>query len=333
MSERNKSPQLDRLIILLNPTSTNHEHAKKYVSEIERLFPKKSTTILQTSPDGKEATASILREHASILGPRTLLCIVAGDGTVNFIVNFLLTDESLPKKARATVLLPLWGGNGNDMSTMLNGRPGVSKVKKIFEHGQIVKVKPLYCRMMLENQKPALFLAGNCLGFGASGSLCFHLNSKAHRESALLRMPGGTLPQTIATVWSGLNTSSGFDIFESGTQTTIYERTIYNGPVVAKYYHQPVQLLDDYFYMDTWHSKIPVTTPLSALLSFQRRTLRRSKNHYFKKAAFTILSEVWAQFDGEPYKVVSNTKIEIGIYEQPFYALSMVIKGNDLPAA
>ena len=292
-------------------------------TEIENTFQQGSVEVLETSKNGDLATAAKLRMHADKFGPRTLFCVAAGDGTVNFAINFMLTDASLTKKAQSSVLLPIWGGNGNDLASMLNGGPRTAKIKKILDYGNAVAVHPLYCRISTGKAKAQLFLAGNYIGFGSSGLICKRLNDDAHRQGILLQIPGGTLLQTILTAWGSLYSAQRFDIEESGRRTRIVERTIFNGPRVAKFYHQPVRLLDNHFYMDTWHAKIPIATPLAGLFSMHRRSVRRSKSHYFKKVDFTIKQATWAQFDGEPLWIQPDTKIEIGMHERPFYALSL----------
>ncbi len=316
------SKKFDRLIVLLNPKSTNYDRAKKMVAEITDIFTAERTEILQASPGGKQDDIYMLRKYADKFGPSTLFCVAAGDGTVSSIINFLLTDSTLPEKARLTVLLPLWGGNGNDLATTLNGHANMAKIKSILDKGNVVAAHPLYCRVAHGKEEQKLLLAGNYMAFGATGLMCANLNSKAHRESFLFNMPGGAMPQSIITTWRSLYSSLRFAIEESGKRRMIYELEIVNGPIVGKYYHVPVELLDDHFYVDTWISKIPLGTPLAGILSMWRRTLRRSKNHYFKKVEFTIKDSTWAQFDAEPVRIKPDTKIEIGMYDRPFYALS-----------
>lgn len=326
MVKINSKQNFDRVIVLENPTSTNYAHSRKWLGEIKKLISAESIDILRTSADGKTETAAGLRRIAGKLGPRTLFCIIAGDGTVNFAINFILSDTTLSEKARSTVILPLWGGNGNDMSTMLNGKAEVSKIKKIIQNGTIVSVHPLYCEMSDVKSGPKVRLAGNCIGFGATGMMAKLMNSSEHRGAKLLHMPGGKILQTAVTTWKGSNHSSRFEIFESGVRAKLYERAYFNGPIVAKYYHLPVELLEDRFYVDSWYTKVPIATPVSVLLSTRRRTFRQSEQHFSRKSEFALLQPTWAQFDGEPQKIPSGTHIEIGIYDRPFLALSTVLK-------
>src|ERR1700722_17175420 len=87
--------QFDRFIVLVNSTSSGRHQAQRKLHELTRLFPHIPIETFETSHGGSAAYAKLLRTHAVKLGPRTLLCIAAGDGSINYLVEALLLDASL----------------------------------------------------------------------------------------------------------------------------------------------------------------------------------------------------------------------------------------------
>ncbi len=321
--QSSQSTGFDKFVMLINPRSTNGYRAEAWIADIRRLAGRRQVIVLTMMTGDTAENAVMLRAQANKLGPKTLLCIAGGDGTVSFVTNFLLSDKRLPDRARTTVLLPLWAGNGNDMAIMLNGLLRTAKLDKILRQGRIATMHPLQCYLTDIQGNTVNRLANNCIGFGVSGLLCKRLNDETHRRKISNKTSDvGVLLQTVLAIWRGLVTSPTFAIETSAGRQKIFERTFYNGPRVAGYYHQPVRLFDEYFYMDTFRYKWPVITPLSAVLSFHRRSLQWPKAHLCTSAGLTVLEPVWMQLDGEPVHLKAHTRIKIKISEQPIYVLS-----------
>src|SRR5581483_6228245 len=77
----------DRFIILMNPRSSGRHQAKQKLLELNQLYPKIPVETYETDRGGAEAYARLLEENATKLGPRTLLCVAAGDGSINFLIQ------------------------------------------------------------------------------------------------------------------------------------------------------------------------------------------------------------------------------------------------------
>src|SRR5689334_6949576 len=113
--------EFERCIVVRNPASTNSQRCRRWVSELRQAFPKAQITEVTTLPGGRAANQKLLQAHARQLGPRTLLAIAAGDGTVNMVVEMLFDGGRFSAKALKTPILPLWCGNANDLAHMLCG--------------------------------------------------------------------------------------------------------------------------------------------------------------------------------------------------------------------
>src|ERR1700754_3107995 len=104
------------ILVFMNPKSTHAAAAQRRIAEIERLMPGTPIAVIETSSEGHAGNQKLVQAHAKKLGPDTLLCIAAGDGTISQIIEAILMSKGLSGKARKTVILPLWGGNANDLA-------------------------------------------------------------------------------------------------------------------------------------------------------------------------------------------------------------------------
>jgi diacylglycerol kinase family enzyme len=325
--QRNTPPRaivpapFDCFIMFVNPGSTHIRQARRRIADLQGLFPDVPMHVVTTVATGREANAALLRTQAPRLGPRTLLCIAAGDGTTNLVIESLLYDPKLPAIARRTPIFPLWGGNANDLACMLNGAPRI-QLHPIIERGQIVPIRPLQCRITTIDGNVKTYLAACSVSFGASAFAAKRLNETAHRHSPLHKLPGGHFLQATATVWGGLVAGPTFAVEESGTHKVIYERMFSNGSHIAKMYRAPVRLDDNHFYLSTWEGKVPVVTATRLLLSFRRHS---AQNRLHDHAEFTVHGQAWVQFDGEATQIPAGAKIEITLSKRPFYALSTTL--------
>src|SRR5688572_26608218 len=69
-------------LVLRNPVSTHAEQGKRRIAELKTICGNEHLTVLDTPAGGPEAVRKLLRSIAKRLGPTTLLCVAAGDGTV-----------------------------------------------------------------------------------------------------------------------------------------------------------------------------------------------------------------------------------------------------------
>jgi len=310
----------------MNPKSTHAVAARRRIKEIENLMPGTPIAVIETSPDGHDGNVRLVQTHAKKLGPDTLLCIAAGDGTTSQIIEAVLMAKGLSGKARKTVILPIWGGNANDLAHMLNGPAYKAKFNDILKHGQIVQIHPLQCDMTSAKQNTRTRLAACYASLGVSGFVAKRLVQPKYRKSILHKIPGGTTLMDILTVASSILGAPSFSIKEHGDVRSVYELSFHNGSRMAKIERLPAKLTDEMFYLNQFeHKKL-----LSVIPKFMELTRKGvSQNLLRNYTSFTTQEDSWAQFDGEPELIPANTKVQVQLSPRPFYALTTTLKTED----
>lgn len=306
-----------QVVVLFNPASTHARQAKRRIEELKQLVPTSRFVLLETSTRGRSANINILLRHEKLLGPDTVLCVAAGDGTVNTAVEALLFHAS--PHARQTVILPLWGGNANDVAHMLNGPAYRTHLRTLFEKGKVVTVRPLSCTFVSRSGSTTTHLAIGYVSFGATALAARGLNGPPHRDSRLHRIPGGRVLQELMTVFQAFVLAPSFRIADDAGQRSIYERMFINGSRMGKIRPLPLKLTDDAHYTTTVSEK-----RLGAALAKARELLRRPS---VEKAAdvtvFRCVEQAWAQFDGEPVKLAAGTTVHVKRAPETIRAWSM----------
>jgi diacylglycerol kinase family enzyme len=285
----NEPSRFNRVVVLRNPVSTQAAPARQRITELRRIFGKELVTVVDTSPDGIDANRQLLRAHAKLLGPQTLLCIAAGDGTVNMVIETLVQDTHLSAQARKTPVLPLWGGNANDLAHMLNGMAYRGRLREALYKGKVIAVHPLACALRSQDGAKRIRTAACYATFGATAYAAEQLNDTKLRSSWLHRVPGMRLS------------------------------------LFAKVERLPLRLTEPVFLSHTLEEKRLKTVVPHLARAMRKRLSPRFRDHY---AEFTIEESILAQFDGEPMEIQAGTTVSMAISERPFYALSLLL-GND----
>jgi hypothetical protein len=314
-------PLFRGFVIFFNPAGTHATAVRRRMEEVKHLAGERPLTIVETSAQGRAANARLIEQHADLLGPETLLCIAAGDGTTNQIIEALLT-ANVPAEVRRTPILPLWGGNANDLAHMLNGTAYRAKIKDILAKGQIVPIHPLQCDLTRRGGKTKTHLAACYASLGVTGFVAKRLTQPAYRKSRLHKLPGGTFLKDALIVIGALMDAPSFGIKEHGDVRSVYELTFHNGSRMAKIERLPTKLTDEMFFINRFEDK----RLLSAIPRFIERTRKSVAQNLLRNySSFTTQEESWAQFDGEPVKVPSHTKVQVQLYPKPFYALTTLL--------
>ena len=294
-----------QIVVLFNPASTHAKQSQRWIKELRQLVPASHFLLLETSTRGRAANIKILLRQEEHFGPDTILCIAAGDGTVNMVVEALAAHMS--PKARQTVILPLWGGNANDVAYMLNGPAYKARVPALFEKGRVVAVRPLSCTLVTRSGSSKTHLAVGYASFGATALAARGLNQPPHRTSRLHRIPGGRAIQEVMTVFQAFILAPSFKIADEAGQRAIYDRMFINGSRIGKIRPLPLKLTDDAYYATTVSEK-----RLSAALAKARELLRRpSVEKATDVTVFRCVEQAWAQFDGEPVKLAAGTTVHV----------------------
>lgn len=316
-----------RFVIVRNPVSTNAALAAKRIADLRHAFPDIECTAIDTVPDGRTANAKLLRKHAALLGPDTLLGIAAGDGTVNMVLEILLSDPKLPDEARRTVVLPLWGGNANDLAHMLNGPAHRTHISALVHAGSAVKIYPLLCKLRDADGTTTTRHAACYVSFGASAATAHVLDKTVRKRPLLDYFPPLRFARELSVAISAMRRAPTFLARESGKQKAVYECIFFKGSRFAKVNGVKRRLTDR-----TFHQALVEHKRLADVMRFVSVLTRRKLAGQLERthAVFTVLDETWAQLDGEVLQIRPNTQIEISIASQPFYALSTRIPPADV---
>lgn len=312
-----------KIVIIRNPVSSEAHRSRERIKLLRELLPECDVTVIQTSNEGKAANRTLLAENRDLLGPHTLLCIAAGDGTVNLIISALLHDRVFTPDMRRTPILPLWCGNANDLAYMLNGHWSRRRLRSIIRRGEVVPIKPLICTVQDLHSNSEEHTAASYASFGATAYATQELERVIPRGSPTRRFGASRFGQEIFATLRAMAQSPTFTVTEHDRTRIVYERTYLNGSRFAKIFGIPLRLTDEKFHRNTIERKRPLTLILNILgLLNSREISKRAITHDH----FTLHDTVWAQFDGEAVKLMNGTEVDISISKQPFYALSLRLK-------
>lgn len=308
----------EHFIVLLNPAGTSAKRSWARVSELQALFPNRSVDVLYTSTDGRTANQQLIVGEASRLGPKTLLCIGGGDGTVSMAAETLMTHPDLPATARQTPILPLWGGNANDLAYMLNGAPSI-KLKQVFAKGTIVDVQPLECKLTNKKGGATIRIAICYASFGGTAYASKKITDSRYRNHPLRKLPVVRLVFELGASVREFMKAPAFAVKEAGKRKVVYERTIINGARFAKTGLLPFRLDNHKFFDYTLENKSFVTTPFEIFGSTRKQT---APNFLKTNADFVIDETTLAQFDGETQEIDADTAVCVTLSKQPVHVLS-----------
>ena len=327
-SSTSTTPKFERFFVLYNPKSTKAAAIAVRLNDLRKIAQTLEIPIdiCETSGDGYQANANIIVKNQLKLGPTTLLCCASGDGTIGQIVQALVITPGLSDNARKTPILPIWGGNANDLACMLNGSAKTG-LKSIISTGKVIAVHPLECTMQSPRSDHKTHRIAACYaGFGATAFAARKLNKPSHRQSKLHSIPGGRFIQEVITVAGALLEAPQFKLKDGDDIRVIYERTFSKGSRMAKIKRLPVQLTDEMFYLNTLENKRLVSAIPRLIESTNKKV---SEKFLRSSASFTVQEDSWAQFDGEPTLISTGTKVHVALSRRPFYALSTALDNSE----
>jgi len=310
----------DTCVIVYNPTSTQAIHAHERIQKLRELFPESAVTLIRTSPEGREANKQLLCAQADKLGGRTLLAIAGGDGTINFVIDALLRDPHFTPEMRCTTILPLWGGNGNDLAHMLNGTPPRQSLNPLLSSGKRVAVYPLRCEIVT-GDTTSTYTAICYASFGASALAARQLETLRGVRPFFHAIGAAKFVHELGMVVRALLSAPGFLVDDDETTKTIYDRLCINGSRFAKVSGVPLRLTDRQFCYITVEQK-----RMASMAFHITELIRKHPGRYTvsdgRTIAFTLREAAWAQIDGEVMRIDSGAHVRVRQAEQPFYALS-----------
>jgi diacylglycerol kinase family enzyme len=306
------------IVVLENPKSTNAQSSQQYVAAIQEVCEDSTFERIKISAD-------LPRTLAAHITDDTLLCILGGDGTMNSVVQVLLGEASLSAKQRRVPVLPLWGGNANDLAHMLNGRPSHEACQTIIETGNVLPIYPLRCTIKTEGKPVQTRYAICYVSFGATAHAAHELNKQVFRKNPLHNLPVGKIVSEAAVSLKALHDAPTFVVEHNGERKIVYDWIIGKGPRMAKLMRLPVALTDQTFYQGMVERKwLPDVAVRAASMAWGSLSPTKDK----KPVTFTTTESIWAQFDGEPLRLPTHTKITISLSPKPFFALSTAVKSS-----
>ena len=303
------SERFTRIIVFANPASTNALRSLSLVSDLQKFAPDATLLTVAIPSDPQKAGLQSIKH---LLGPKTLLCIAAGDGTINTLASQLLLDHTIPPEAHLTCVLPLWGGNANDLACMLNGSPPASLVG-ILSNAKIESMSVI--QMRLDNETK---LALSSLSFGATAHIAHALNNDAFRKS-VPKSRFGRYRREIQTAAMATSKSPRILLLENDNLVSICEYMVVNGPRMAKHFSMPVNLVDPDFYVQIFRKRRHMVSPtIKALIAKRIAKGGARKTHL----SFKTHSAMLCQIDGETMMIPADTNIDIAILPQRLQVLT-----------
>lgn len=309
------SERFTRIIVFANSASTNARRSLALIGDLEKFAPHATFLTVAISSDPQEAG---LQDIKQLLGPKTLLCIAAGDGTINAIASQLLLDPTLSGQARLTCILPLWGGNANDLACMLNGSPPVSLTEVLNK----ASVEPISVVQMKTNDMTKLSLSS--LTFGATAHIARALNNDTYRKT-IPKNRLGRYQRELQAVTLTTAKSPQLLILEDGDLASISEYMVINGRRMAKHFTTPVDLADSDFYVQIFRKRRHMLATAFKAFVTRRPMVRGTRRSH---VSFITHSAVLCQIDGESFPIQSKTTIDISIHPKPLRVLTSKVKSS-----
>lgn len=310
----------NKFIVFYNPVSTNSRRSRRHIAELRELFPSKKVEVVETSSEGPEANKRLVITQAKNFDSKTVVCIASGDGTVSAVLEALMTSSQISAQARKVPVLPLWGGNANDLAHMINGLSHKTNLRKIFEQGAIVPIYPINVELKTKDQAESR-IAACYVSFGASAFAAQQTELPKNKKKKIHVLPGTRMATEMAVVAKALIRSKPFTIEADNKTQPVFERIFVNGSRIAKIDRLPVRLNQKAFYEATLSHKHPkaLLSLLSALKILKNRTYGEVTE---KDISFVLNNDTWAQIDGEVIKLPKNTQVKVSLSKTPFYVIS-----------
>jgi len=306
----------NRCVIITNTVSTNHHRARQLSEDIKKHFTEDQVDVIEVTPGKSKTGDSLVEEVIKSLDNKTLVCIGGGDGSISRFINRLLLNPNLSKGAKQAVVLPLWGGNANDLAYMVNGSAYAVDIKKILDKGRVVKVYPM--EVTVRAGKIEIHLASNYVSFGASAYAAKQISDLNARNP---------IRRFIKEFWGIVRAAKQARPFTAeidGRVASIYDLILVNGSRIAKVYRTPNRLTDKAFFELVIDRKPPVF--LSYLARIIRGVTWERKRNRRGSHSLTVHDATWAQIDGEVIDIPKGARIDIKTYKTPFYVLSTKLR-------
>lgn len=312
----------DNIVVFNNTAALHTKRVDRYIKDIEKILHRKAKNIDITGYNAQKVHQIVAQAVEKFeKTKKTLIVIGGGDGTASSVIHGIVMSSAAQSLADRIVVLPLWGGNANDLAVMLNGLLNTVSLSKIFESAEIAEVYPLKLILRDPNGNSQTHIATCYASFGVTAQASWLMESSAHaRDGSAPRSFVVRLSKEITDFWRALLQIEGFGIQpgDGGSALHMYERLFVNGSRIARIPNNAVKLTDKE-YLEASANKKHLHLLIYAFKAFVR------KNHGTitdETKKFVIKDATMAQIDGEIIGVEAGTAVEVGINPTPFYALT-----------
>jgi len=309
-----------RCVVLVNRSSTHPKRAQRFIKQLRDIFPSDQIEVVD-SPKDLAKNAQLVVRLSRQLDKQSLVCIAGGDGTISTFINIMLTNSDISPEARKAAVLPLWGGNANDLAYMANGWVQFANLHKIINQGNRATVYPLAVTTKLDDEVETR-LAACYVSFGASAYATHLLSKPSHRQKRVYRLPGARMAVEALTASRALASAKPFTSEIDGKRKLLYDLILINGPRIAKINRVPVRITDRHFYELRVYRRHPMVLGYVAKI-VQGLTAKR---HTKTEQLLTAHDGTWAQLDGEEHYIPGHTEITVLPHKEAFTILSTKLK-------
>lgn len=318
--------KFERVVCLVNEYSSaaGSNLARRQLGDLQETFGRRYVEVKTTGCHDKdvEALQNNLQEGDA-------LSVAGGDGTNKVAIEATLNGVLTGRIEQPIPILPLGLGNGNDMTWVINGKPGEISPTEMLARGRQVGIFPIQTVITHPDGQKEEHLSASYAGIGAVAHIAALLNRDSYRNRP------GYNNRIVRTAYEGLTIASRMmkltverpfilDFNESYDQQTIalFGFNLINGPRIAKYGRVPVTYEDPriFFNVITGHT-LPHTSEWLARLALGKLP-EEYIDHRDPPVSFTLMTNnTWAHFDAEPRQYGVDTHFTMGRHELPFYVL------------
>lgn len=326
--EQSPEPLPDELLVIRNPVSANAHRAHRQIAELQERFPLSVVDVYPTLHDNnlsheenrqtnQQRVLDLLQERVDPNQPhsrRLWLVLATGDGTIRDMSEAMLgADEAI----RNVPILPLAGGNGNDVSSMLHGFWGKRWPAQHMHRAHIEPVQLLECTIAYANGESEKRYA---LGYLSEGELAAKTAKVIDQDRGRSRFVQLVNEKILAG--QALAKASLTEVVERGVKRKTGELIFNNGERMAKYFRWDQSLADPQF-MRTEVSKNGLfhiaQSGIALMLGKHRHTVVPDGN----LVRVQNVTDTWIQLDGEAFPLPANSIITVRRAQQHLHLVHL----------
>ncbi len=342
MRKTPEAREIREVKIVVNPNSTRYKRGHLFypIESIEQAYPNRNEKIRTTGNPEEDAInlKKVLRLGDVVVG-------ACGDGGIHQIIN-TLQDEDI--RDLQIPLLPIWGGNGNNLATMLNGRSNHFGVVDILRYGKLAKYRTLNVHETPLDSPTTVHKGGMYTGYGVSGDMATKLNSSPHRNRTFYKYAATRLALEGQALRRSLHARQPFhlSLIESSQlppgpneqlrtvlplPESLTELSVIKGRKMAKFLHMPVELQEERalvtYFEEQENDKRSFA--LGKFVSERIMGLSDSKDQYITDdsvMAFRVESPTTAHIDAEEIELQAGTAVMVELGDD-LYVISNKLEG------